>query len=186
MLIEEIIQSILEGMHKDWRKSVDGGMDSMIPLAKIDRKSDPGQMTQFVDRESVPSGWDPMTYFVQVKRKTFRGLVINLVGVIMARIQLIYRHDDLTVRISKRSRTAISIRASMRTAISIRASMRSVRPNNKAITGDLIRLADEMRDLIKFIGPLDDAAVRDLMQLTGETKALAQSRVPIDDCWSHS
>ena len=176
MLIEEIIQSILEGMHKDWRKSVDGGMDSMIPLAKIDRKSDPGQMTQFVDRESVPSGWDPMTYFVQVKRKTFRGLVINLVGAIMARIQLIYRHDDLTVRISKRSRTAISIRA----------SMRSVRPNNKAITGDLIRLADEMRDLIKFIGPLDDAAVRDLMQLTGETKALAQSRVPIDDCWSHS
>nr|CAN68631.1 hypothetical protein VITISV_003860 [Vitis vinifera] len=176
MLIEEIIQSILEGMHKDWRKSVDGGMDSMIPLAKIDRKGYPfwwgDLMTQFVElelpfvkinRESVPSGWGRI---VQIEMKTFRGLVINLVGAIMARIQLINCHDDLTVRILKR------------TAISIRASMRSVSPNDKAITGDLIRLVDEMRDLIEFIGPLDDAAARDLRQLTGETKALTQARLP--------
>lgn len=180
MLIEEIIQSILEGMHEDWRKSVDGGMDSMIPLAKIDTKSNPlwrgGLMTRFVklklpfvkiNRESVPSDWGQMTQIVQIEMETFRGLVINLVGAIMARIQLINCHDDLTVRILKR------------TAISIRASMRSVSPNDEAIMGDLIRLADEMRDLIEFIGPLDDAAVRDLRQLTGETEALTQASLPI-------
>lgn len=163
MLIEEINQSILEGMYKDWRKSVDGGMDPMIPFVN--------PMIPFdrINREIVPYGRDPMTQFVQTERE-FRGVVINLVGAIMARIQLINRHDDLTVRILKR------------TAISIRDSMRSGSPNDKAIMRDLIRLADVMRDLIEFIGPVDDAAVRDLIQLTRETEALTRSPLPIDDC----
>lgn len=148
MLIEEIILSILEGMYKDWRKSVGGGIDPMIPFTKID---------------CYGRG------LTNPKREPFQGAVINLVGAIMARIQLINLHDDLTVKILKR------------TAISIRASMRSVNPNYEAIMGDLIRLADEMRDLIEFIGPVDDAAVRDLIQLTRETEVLARSPLPIDD-----
>lgn len=155
MLIKEINRSILEGMYKDWRNSVDGGMDPMIPFVN--------PMIPFgrINTEIVPYGRDPMTQFVQTERE-FRGMVINLVGAIMARIQLINRHDDLTVRILKR------------TAISIRASMRSGSPNDKAIMRDLIRLADVMRDLIEFIGPVDDAAVRDLIQLTRETEALTR------------
>lgn len=60
MLIEEIIQGILEGMHEDWRKSVDGGMDPMIPFVKI-------------NREIVPYGRDPMTQFVQTEEISRNG-----------------------------------------------------------------------------------------------------------------
>ena len=39
MLIEDIIQSILEDMHEDRRKSVDGGMDPLVKLVDAMRVS---------------------------------------------------------------------------------------------------------------------------------------------------